>query len=104
MNKEEQNLNNTENPKLGISDVIGSNLTDLPSGGRVIITNHSSIPNGNYIFFKGKSGDYFVTLSYQDRHSTYRIGESTLKHWNRVMICSKLHSGKVLDLVMYILG
>ena len=28
MNKEEQNLNNTENPKLGISDVINSNLVD----------------------------------------------------------------------------
>lgn len=28
MNKEEQNLNNTENPKLGISDVIHSNMVD----------------------------------------------------------------------------
>jgi hypothetical protein len=26
MNKEEQNLNNTENPKLGISDVSGSDI------------------------------------------------------------------------------
>lgn len=28
MNKEEQNLNNGENPKLGISDVIHSNMVD----------------------------------------------------------------------------
>jgi hypothetical protein len=28
MKKEEQNLNNTENPKLGISDVIHSNMVD----------------------------------------------------------------------------
>ena len=28
MNKEEQNLNNSENPKLGISDVIHSNMVD----------------------------------------------------------------------------
>jgi len=28
MNKEEQNLNNAENPKLGISGVINSNLVD----------------------------------------------------------------------------
>ena len=63
-----------------IHDVIGGNLTELPSAGRVIITNHNSIPNGNYIFFKGPSGNYFVTLSYQDRHSTYRIGELTLKN------------------------
>ncbi len=28
MNKEEQNLNNAENPKLGISDVIHSNMVD----------------------------------------------------------------------------
>jgi|688.fasta_scaffold2769124_1 hypothetical protein len=28
MNKEEQNLNNTENSKLGISDVIHSNMVD----------------------------------------------------------------------------
>ena len=35
MNKEEQNLNNTENPKLGISDVIHSNMVDgqLDAGG-----------------------------------------------------------------------
>lgn len=26
MNKEEQNLNNTENPKLGISDISGSDI------------------------------------------------------------------------------
>ena len=26
-------------------------------------------------------GDYFVTLSYQDRHPTYRIGESTLEKY-----------------------
>jgi hypothetical protein len=58
-----------------------SNLTDLSNDGRVIIINHSSIPNGNYIFFKGNSGDYFVTLSYQDRHPTYRIGESTLEKY-----------------------
>ena len=29
MNKEEQNLNNVENPKLGISDVIGSIISEL---------------------------------------------------------------------------
>ena len=82
MDKDNKNpeLDNTDK-KLHISDVIGRNLTDLPNGGRVIITNHSSIPNGYYIFFKGKSGNYFVTLSYQDRHSTYRIGESTLKKY-----------------------
>jgi len=28
MNKEEKNLNNAENPKLGISDVIHSNMVD----------------------------------------------------------------------------
>lgn len=29
MNKEEQNLNNAENPKLGISDVMNSSLRQL---------------------------------------------------------------------------
>lgn len=29
MNKEEQNLNNVENPKLGISDVMNSSLRQL---------------------------------------------------------------------------
>jgi hypothetical protein len=76
----EQNLDKS-NVKLHISDVMGSNLTELPDGGRVTITNYSSIPDGNYIFFKGRSGDYFVTLSYQDRHPTYRIGETTLKKY-----------------------
>ena len=55
--------------------------SELPDSGRVIITNHGSIPNGDYIFFKGRSGGYFVTLSYQDRHSTYRIGENTLEKY-----------------------
>ena len=82
MNKDNKNteLDNTDK-KLHTSDVIGSNLTELPNGGRVMINNHSRIPNGNYIFFKGPSGNYFVTLSYQDRHSTYKIGEETLKKY-----------------------
>ncbi len=78
MNTDNDNKKNTNLP---ISDVIGSNLTELPIGGRVIISNHNSIPNGNYIFFKGSSSNYFVTLSYQDRHNTYRIGEETLKNY-----------------------
>jgi hypothetical protein len=53
----------------------------LPTGGRVAISGHPTIPTGYYFFFKGRSGNYFVTLSWQDRHSTYRIGESNLKKY-----------------------
>lgn len=54
--------------------------TELTSG-YVMISNHSRIPNGYYIYYKNLSDNYCVTISYQDRHPVYQISETTLKYY-----------------------
>ena len=79
-------LKSKQTPKNGLNLLEKNNTNEedkeeLPSGGKVRISNHKSIPDGMYFFWKDRSGSYQVTKSYQARDSSYSIGEYTLKKY-----------------------
>ena len=79
-------LKNIQTPKNGLNLSEKDNTKDedkkeLPSGGKVTISDHNSIPNGRYYFWKDRSGGYQVSKSYQARDNSYSIGERTLKKY-----------------------
>ena len=79
-------LKNIQTPKNGLN-LLEKDYTkdedkkELPSGGKVTISDHNSIPDGRYYFWKDRSGGYQVSKSHQARDNSYSIGERTLKKY-----------------------
>jgi hypothetical protein len=69
MNKEEQNLNNTQNPKLGISDVITSSIKPLT----LVKWDYESLPENwrkeNPNPYEGMTFMYFGEVDKMEGHS-----------------------------------